>query len=55
VAALLRTVSPLISWQTIRGNVVQATIAFVSIFVVEMIVFSIIWHLAQVRKLRNMS
>lgn len=55
VAALLRTVSPLISWQTIRGNVVQATIAFVSIFVVEMIVFSIIWHLAQVRKLRHMS
>ena len=55
IAALLRTVSPLISWQTIRGNVVQATIAFVSIFVVEMIVFSIIWHLAQVRKIRHMS
>ena len=55
VAALLRTISPLISWQTIRGNVVQATIAFVSIFVLEMIVFSIIWQLAQVRKLRLMS
>lgn len=55
LAALLRTVSPLISWQTIRGNVVQATIAFVSIFVVEMIVFSIIWHLAQDRQLRHMS
>ena len=52
VAALLRTVSPLISRQTIRGNVVQATIAFVSIFVVEMIVFSIIWHLVEDRQER---
>jgi hypothetical protein len=44
VAALLRTVSPLISWQTIRENTVQATIAFVSIFVLEAIVFSVFWH-----------
>ena len=55
IAALLRTVSPLISWQTIRENVVQATLAFVSVFVMEMIVFSIIWQLAQVRNLRQMS
>jgi hypothetical protein len=45
LAALLRVASPLISWNTFRGNVVNGGIAFVSIFVVETIVFSIIWHL----------
>jgi uncharacterized membrane protein YjfL (UPF0719 family) len=52
LAALLRTVSPLISWETIRENTVQATIAFVSIFALEAIVFSVFWHLVGNRQER---
>jgi hypothetical protein len=46
-AALLRTVPPLISWGTIRGNVVGGGIAFVSALVVEAIVFSLVWRFSR--------
>lgn len=44
-AALLRTAPSRISWETIRWNVVQGGITFVSVFVLEAIVFSVVWHL----------
>lgn len=45
IAAILRTVQPLLSPQTIRWNVVQAAIVFVSTLVLEATVFSVIWNL----------
>jgi hypothetical protein len=49
VAALLRVASPLTSWDTFRGNVVNGGIAFVSALVVEAIMFSLIWRLSHRR------
>lgn len=45
--ALLRTVPPLLSLNTIRSNVVQGGIAFVTAFVIEAFVFSLIWRFTQ--------
>jgi Domain of unknown function (DUF4184) len=46
-AALLRIAPRMMSWDTIRWNVVQGGITFVSVFVLEAIVFSLIWRLTQ--------
>ena len=43
-AALTRTIQPLISWGTIRTNVVQGGISFISALALETIVFSLVWH-----------
>lgn len=43
-AALARTIQPLISWETIRTNVVQGGISFISALALETIVFSFVWH-----------
>jgi len=43
-AAFLRTEPPLMSFSTLRPNVVEGTIAFVATFTLEAIIFSLIWH-----------
>jgi len=43
-AALWRTVPPLIAWETVRTNVVNGGIAFVTAFVAEAILFSLVWR-----------
>ena len=46
-AALWRTVPPLIAWETIRANVVNGGIAFVTAFVIEAVLFSLIWRFCE--------
>lgn len=48
-AALLRTTPPVISRQTIRPNVVNGGVTFVSAFVLEAIVFGLLWHFSRDR------
>jgi hypothetical protein len=43
IAAVLRTQAPLIRY--LKPNVVQGTIAFVSMFTLEATIFSILWHI----------
>lgn len=47
VAALLNAASPIFSRVTFHGNVVQGGVTFVSAFVAEAIVFSVLWHFSQ--------
>jgi len=49
-AALLRTMPAILSLQTIRFKVIEGGVTFISAFLAEAVVFSLVWHLLRNRE-----